>query len=145
MEPANTSVLPETQVSITFPFCFNQHSDHRMLQSFLRINSTNWLLSKAWSKNQTPAVICISSTYKSECSYIISIYLKWHFTLYFSYSFVVFSGNFFQFKLTLLLLFAMACKQDLSFWLKYLFSVCWCPSEAIIFGGRPPSSPSKIW
>ena len=48
-------------------------------------------------------------------------------------------------KLTLLLLFTMACKQDLSFQLKYLFSICWCPSEAIIFGGLPPSSPSKIW
>ena len=41
IEPANTTDLPETQVSITFPFCFNQHSDHRMLQSFLKMKIKN--------------------------------------------------------------------------------------------------------
>ena len=50
IEPANTTDLPETQVSITFPFCFNQHSDHRMLQSFLKMKIKNWFLFKAWVK-----------------------------------------------------------------------------------------------
>ena len=41
IEPANTTDLPETQVSITFPFCFYQHPNHRMLQSFLKIKIKN--------------------------------------------------------------------------------------------------------
>ena len=39
LKPANTAHLPEKQVSITFPFCFNQHSNHRMLQSFLKMKN----------------------------------------------------------------------------------------------------------
>ena len=65
MEPANITDLPEEKVSITFPFCFNQHSDNRMLQSFLKMDIKNWFnfaqtLGWKWYKNQTPAVIIIS-------------------------------------------------------------------------------------
>ena len=46
--------------------------------------------------------------------------------------------------ITLLLLLAIKCKHDLSLRLKYSLAVCLCPSDDTIFGGRPPSSPSKI-
>ena len=127
LEPANTTHLPEKQVSITFPFCSNQHSDHRMLQSFLRIKKKNWFL-RINSYISKHLLIC-------ESGYL-------HVTLHiFQMKFLNISISL---DLTLLLLLAMAHKQDLLFQLKYLFSICLCSSEVTIIGGRPPSSPSKI-
>ena len=62
MEPANSTDLPEKQVAITFPFCFNQHSDHRMLQSFLKIQIKSLFLLKT-KGDSAPRINPCSSTY----------------------------------------------------------------------------------
>ena len=46
MKHENTTDVPEKQVSIDTPFCFNQHSDNKMLQSLLKIKTKDLISSQ---------------------------------------------------------------------------------------------------